>query len=65
MTRKLTSRRNVGTYGDRSFSVAAPKLWNALPQHIWDGITVTKFKKSFKSFLMTNSEMYFQAVNMK
>ena len=41
MTRKLISRRNVGTKGVRTFSVAAPKLWYALPQHIRDEVTVT------------------------
>ena len=54
-----------GMYGQHSFSVAAPKLWNALSLRIREEETVTMFKKSLKSFLMTNSDNYFQAVNMK
>ena len=64
-TRKLTNRRYRGMYGERSFSVAAPKLWNALPLRIREEATVTMFKKSLKSFLMTNSDTFFQSVNMK
>ena len=64
-TKKLASKRSVGTYGNRSFSVAAPKLWNALPQHIREEPTITKYKKLLKSYLMTHYETYFQSVNMK
>ena len=27
---------NINSYGRRAFSVAAPLLWNSLPQHIRD-----------------------------
>ena len=64
-TKKLACKPSMSKYGDRSFSVTAPKLWNALPQHIRQEATVTKFKKNLKSFLMTDYQTYLQVVNMK
>ena len=39
------------TYGDRSFSVIAPKLWNDLPIIIKQCSTVDSFKSRLKAFL--------------
>ena len=39
------------TYGDRAFSVAAPKLWNNLPSSIKQSSTIDKFKSSLKTHL--------------
>ena len=64
-TKKLMNRRYESMYGQRSFSVAAPKLWNALPLHIREEQSLTIFKKTVKSYLLTNSDVYYQAVNMK
>ena len=64
-TNKLMNRRYESMYGQRSFSVAAPKLWNALPLHIREEQSLTIFKKTVKSYLLTNSDVYYQAVNMK
>ena len=36
-------------YGDRAFSVAGPKLWNALPDDIKTCNSVNSFKKSLKT----------------
>ena len=43
----LTSRK---TLGDRSFFVAAPKLWNELPSDIRDLNSVNKFKTAIKTY---------------
>ena len=42
---------NTSTYGDRAFSFAAAKLWNALPDHIRCIDWITIFKSSLKTFL--------------
>ena len=39
------------SYGDRSFSVAAAKLWNTLPLYIKSTDTKNSFKSSLKTFL--------------
>ena len=39
------------TFGDRSFSVHAPKLWNSLPFHIRHSTSLSTFKTSLKTFL--------------
>ena len=43
-------------YGDRAFSVAAPKLWNSLPTNIRDAPSLESFKASLKYFLFNSSE---------
>ena len=35
-------------YGDRAFSISAPRLWNALPQHLKDSTSCQAFKKCLK-----------------
>ena len=52
------------TYGDRAFSVCAPKIWNSVPLEIRHSSTVLLFKKKLKTFLFTkfiesNSLSYF------
>ena len=44
-------RSNQRNYGDRAFSVAAPKLWNALPLDIRNSGSITLFKCKLKTFL--------------
>ena len=39
------------TYGDRAFSVAAPKLWNELPLDLRSLVTINLFKKHLKTDL--------------
>ena len=39
------------TYGDRAFSVAAPKLWNELPLDHRSLNTINLFKKHLKTDL--------------
>ena len=44
-------RTKYKTFGDRSFAVAAPKLWNQLPKDIKAISAKNSFKKSIKTFL--------------
>ena len=39
------------TFASRSFSYAAPVLWNALPQHLRDENSTPTFKKQLKTYL--------------
>jgi hypothetical protein len=43
-SKKLHVNRTKSTYGDRSFSVGAARLWNELPQHFMP----LEDKESFK-----------------
>ena len=43
------------SWGDRSFAIAAPRLWNELPIHIKTAKTVTIFKKLLKTHLMSET----------
>ena len=45
-----TSKR---TWGDRSFSVAAPRLGNHLPTKLKSCHSITRFKSLFKTHLMS------------
>jgi len=46
-------RNKTDFYGDRAFSVAAPKLWNALPQEIRSATSLSMFKSKLKTHLFT------------
>ena len=48
------SRSRLVTYGDRSFNVAEPKLWNNLPLQIKKSSSIQSFKKELKSHLFKN-----------
>ena len=41
----------VKTYGQRSFSYAAPHLWNSLPEEIKNSNTIDSFKSALKTFI--------------
>ena len=41
----------VNSYGHRSFRIAAPFLWNRLPQSVKSAETVTHFKQLLKTHL--------------
>ena len=49
----LESPRTVSTatYGERAFSISAPKLWNGLPQQIRNAESLATFKKLLKTHL--------------
>ena len=38
-------------FGYRAFSISAPRLWNALPQHLKDSTSCQAFKKCLKTHL--------------
>ena len=38
-------------FGDRAFSISAPRLWNTLPQHLKDSTSCQAFKKCLKTHL--------------
>ena len=44
-------RFTKATMGDRSFMMAAPRLWNSLPISIRSACTTNDFKKKLKTFL--------------
>ena len=50
-TYKLNVPRFQSRYGERSFSVAGPRLWNDLPLHIRTTSNFVNFKKVLKTHL--------------
>lgn len=48
----LKESRSSRTWGDRSFAIAAPRLWNELPFEIKTVQCITSFKKMLKTHLM-------------
>ena len=42
---------NLKTYGPRSFSCAAPLLWNSIPYDIRNSSTIDTFKRKLKTWL--------------
>ena len=50
LLKEPTSKR---TWGDRSFSVAAPRLWNHLPTKLKSCHSKTRFKSLLKTHLMS------------
>ena len=48
-------KSNTATYGDRCFSVAAPKLWNILPGDFHHIENLSTFKTSIKTWLFKSA----------
>lgn len=48
---QASMRTKCWTFGDRSFSVAAPKIWNSLPLDIKQRTSVDCFKSTLETFL--------------
>ena len=48
-------RTRKATFGDRSFSVYAPSLWNSLPSYVRHSKTLSNFKTSLKTHLFCSS----------
>ena len=46
------------TYGDRSFTAIAPKLWNQLPLAIRQSDSVDSFKRAMKTYLFRESSFF-------
>lgn len=49
--KELKEPKTCTTYGDRAFSVEAPKLWNKLPDHIRSTTEINIFKSKLKTHL--------------
>ena len=47
----VVPRSRTTHYGDRAFSILAPKLWNNLPHNIKEASSVPTFKKRLKTYL--------------
>ena len=47
----VVKRYNLECYGRRSFSVAGPSLWNALPSAIRNSMSLPAFRSSLKTHL--------------
>ena len=50
-----SSCKSLATLGDRSFHVAAPKLWNDLPFSLRNIKSLYNFKKAIKTFLFAKA----------
>jgi hypothetical protein len=50
----IIPRSNLISYDDRSFSTAAPKLWNTLPLSLKEAKSIDIFKSELKTFLFTS-----------
>ena len=44
-------RSKLKSYGDRAFSVSAPKLWNDIPETIKCSVDLKAFKRYLKIYL--------------
>jgi len=49
--RLVEVKHNLRNYGFRSFSVAAPQLWNALSSDIRACDNISEFKRKLKTYL--------------
>lgn len=47
----IVPKSTTATYGDRAFSIAAPKLWNDLPVRIRNADSINQFKSLVKTHL--------------
>ena len=51
----LQETKSNRSWGDRSFAIAAPRLWNELPFNIRTANSITVFKKQLKTHLMSET----------
>ena len=51
----LKERKSNRTWGDRSFAIAAPRLWNELPFNTKTAKSIAVFKKLLKTHLMSKT----------
>ena len=49
----VVPKKNLKTYGERSFSYAAPNVWNKLPEKVKSAESLNVFKKNLKTYLFT------------
>ena len=53
---KLMVPATISKYGDKSFSVIGPKIFNNLPLHVTTSISLDSFKCSLKTYLFSLSD---------
>ena len=51
----VVRRTRLSTIGDRSFPVAAARVWNSLPQHVSSAPSLTVFRSRLKTHLFSRS----------
>ena len=51
-------RSKFKSYGDRTFSVSAPKLWNDIPETIKCSVDLNPFKRNLKTYLFKRFFFY-------
>ena len=51
-------------YGDRAFSICAPRLWNALPRNIRASETIGYFRAHLKHHLFSNFDTFINHANI-
>ena len=64
-TKKLDVVSCSGSYGERAISVCGPKLWNALPPGLREEARTDEFKKSLKTFLFKDADLFYETVYRK
>ena len=64
-TKKLVVVTCSGAMGERAISVCGPKLWNALPPVLREETRTDEFKKSLKTFLFTDADLFYETVYRK
>ena len=47
----MIPRSELKSYGNRAFSVSAPKLWNDVPETIKCSVDLNAFKRNLKTYL--------------
>ena len=62
--RLCTVKANSAKYGYMCYSLAAPALWNQLPENIRSAETFATFKKSLKTFIFKKILMLIVCIHM-
>jgi len=52
MVNYSTFHQHAAAFGDRSFAVAGPRLWNSLPTNLWQMTSYRQFRRHLKSYLL-------------
>lgn len=60
----LTVPRAYTPYGDRAFSISAPRLWNALPRSLRASATISSFRSHLKHHLFANFDIFISHANI-
>ena len=47
----MIPRSKLKTYGDCTFSVSAPKLWNDIPEIVKCSVDLSTFKRNLRTYL--------------